>query len=153
MDILSQIERDEIATCSVECAAFNVRKASRLITRLYAEALAAVELEPTQYALLVACFRLETVSVSALANRVGIDRSALARNLLVMERRGLLKVKAGVDRRVRDVLITKAGEELLSKALPLWRGAQTEVARKFGAQRLQHMLIELRHPELEFPGF
>lgn len=88
---------EELAVVGSCCAAFNVRKASRVITRLYAEAFAPVGVEPTQFMLLAACARQRTVTVGALAERMAMDPSALARNIAVLERRGLVKVAFGVD--------------------------------------------------------
>ena len=73
-----------------------------------------------------------------------MDRSALARNLAVMQKRGLLKVKPGEDRRTRVVTLTPFGKSTLANALPHWREAQSAVEKKFGSERLQSLLLELR---------
>jgi len=101
-------------------------------------------LEPTQYSLLVACSIANGVTVSKLAEIFAMDRSALSRNLAVMEKRGLLMVKPGDDRRTRKVTLTDAGRDALAQALPLWRAAQSKVEASFGAERLKHLLSELR---------
>jgi DNA-binding MarR family transcriptional regulator len=117
------------------CAAFNTRKASRVLTRLYAEAFAPVGLEATQFALLATCSRQPVVTFGELAVRLSMDPSALARNVAVMQRRRLLKVQPGEDRRVRNVSITAQGRKTLARALPLWRGAQAKLARQFGEEQ------------------
>jgi len=114
------------------------------VTRLYGQVMAQTGLEPTQYSLLVACSITDGVTVSKLAEIFAMDRSALARNLAVMEKRGLLLVKPGDDRRTRKVTLTDAGREALAQALPLWRAAQSKVETTFGAERLKHLLSELR---------
>ncbi len=129
--------------CATKCVAFSLRKASRAITRLYGNALAAVRLETTQFTLLVACARQESVSVSALAGRLATERSALARNIAVLEQRGYLRVTAGVDRRVRLVSITREGELALEAAYPLWQAAQQELELMFGEKRLAFIRDEL----------
>lgn len=123
---------EELAMVGSCCAAFNVRKASRVITRLYAEAFVPVGLEPTQFMLLVACARQETVTMGALARRMSMDPSALARNITILERRGLVRIAPGADRRVRDISISAKGRKTLSRALPRWREVQANLAKRFG---------------------
>lgn len=128
---------EELAVVGSCCAAFNVRKASRVITRLYAEAFAPVGVEPTQFMLLAACARQRSVTVGALAERMAMDPSALARNIAVLERRGLVKVAFGVDRRVRNISISARGKQILSRALPRWRAMQAKLAVQLGEDNFQ----------------
>lgn len=128
---------EELAVVGSCCAAFNVRKASRVITRLYAEAFAPVGVEPTQFMLLAACARRGTVTMGALAVRMSMDPSALARNVAILERRGLVRIVPGADRRVRDISISAKGRKTLSRALPLWRAAQAKLTEQFGEERFQ----------------
>lgn len=114
------------------CAAFNARKASRTITRLYAAAFEPVGLEPTQFALLAACNRQRTVTIGELAVRHSMDPSALARNIAVLQRRKLLSVRQGDDRRVRNVSITAQGRRLLIRALPHWQAVQEKLVGQLG---------------------
>jgi DNA-binding MarR family transcriptional regulator len=60
-----------------------------------------------------------------------------------MEKRGLVAVKPGADRRTRKVTLTPFGASTLANAMPHWREAQTAVEEKFGAERLQNLLSEL----------
>jgi DNA-binding MarR family transcriptional regulator len=105
--------------------------------------MAEIGLEPTQYSLLVACSLAEGAAVGELAEFFAMDRSALARNLAVMEKRGLLKVKPGKDRRTRKVTLTAVGHAALAEALPLWGAAQSKVEQTFGKERLRHLISEL----------
>lgn len=134
----------EVKACAQNCAAANVRRASRTITRHYGKFMAATGLEPTQYSLLVACSLTGGVTVSKLADAFVLERSALARNLAILEKRGLVKMKRGEDRRTRKIALTAFGEATLANALPHWREAQSSIETKFGAQRLQKLLSELR---------
>ncbi|WP_298280587.1 MarR family winged helix-turn-helix transcriptional regulator [uncultured Bradyrhizobium sp.] len=126
---------EELAGVGDRCAAFNIRKASRTITRLYADALAPAGLEPTQFALLVACSRQQSVAMGDLAIRLSMDSSALARNVAIMQRRGLLAVASGKDRRVRNVSISADGTATLSRALPYWKAAQARLIEQVGQDR------------------
>jgi DNA-binding MarR family transcriptional regulator len=128
---------EDLAAVGDCCAAFNIRKASRVITRLYAEAFEPVGLEPTQFMLLVACAQQKAVTMGALAVRKSMDPSALARNIAVLERRGLLKVAHGADRRMREISISAQGKKTLSRALPRWRAVQAKLAEQFGQDDFQ----------------
>ena len=136
-----EIDLEEIPTT---CVAANIRRASRTINRLYAGVLKSVDLEPTQFVLLVACCRQASVTISALAERLSMDGSALARNLSVMQRRGLLTVRPGADRRFRNVSITKKGRVVLDQALPRWREVQDKVRAKFGAAQMEAVVASMR---------
>ena len=138
-----ELKPSEVKACAQSCAAANVRRASRGVTKFYGQFMAATGLEPTQYSLLVACSLSGGATVSRLAEFFVMDRSALARNLAIMEKRGLVKVKPGEDRRTRKVALTPFGEATLANAMPLWREAQDAVEKNFGAERLQRLLSEL----------
>lgn len=141
---MTDLDPDQLRACARSCATANVRRAGRAVAKVYAERFAAVGLEPTQYSLLVACSLAEGTTVSKLAELFAMDRSALARNLAVMEKRGLLRVKPGEDRRTRKVALTDDGRAALAAALPHWRAAQSKVEQTFGAERLARLIGELQ---------
>jgi DNA-binding MarR family transcriptional regulator len=141
---MASLDHADVKLCARNCAAANIRRASRAITRLYGQFMAATGLEPTQYSLLIACALTGGATVSKLAESFALERSALARNLAVLQKRGLVKVKHGDDRRTRKIALTAFGEATLANALPHWREAQNAVEAKFGAERLQRLLSELR---------
>ena len=140
---MSKLDSAEVQTCARNCAAANVRRASRVLTRFYGQFMAETGLEATQYSLLVACSLTGGDTVSKLAEVFALDRSALARNLAIMERRGLVIVKPGEDRRTRKVTLTPFGAATLANAMPHWREAQTAVEKTFGVERLQNLLSEI----------
>ena len=85
-----------------ECACFAARRASRAITRVYEEPVARAGLEPTQFTLLNAIRLLEPASIRKLAWSLQADETTLARNLRLLERRGLVTITSSEeDRRVR----------------------------------------------------
>jgi DNA-binding MarR family transcriptional regulator len=135
---------NQLAVVAAECAALNVRKASRTITRLYAAAFEETGLEPTQFTLLVACCRTQRVTMSGLAERLSMDRSALARNVSILERRGLLEVDPGRDRRERHISATAAGRNKLCEALPHWHAVQGALVEMFGRETFTSMISTLQ---------
>jgi DNA-binding MarR family transcriptional regulator len=136
----------EIAECKEigrTCACFKVRKAARSITKLYEEVLRPTGLRATQFSLLMATRVMGPVTVVKLAQIMVMDRTTLTRNLQVLEKRGLISIKPGEDRREREVTLTALGMEVLTKAVPLWEEAQEWVKKGLGEERLHNLLGDL----------
>jgi DNA-binding MarR family transcriptional regulator len=125
------------------CACFKVRKAARAITKLYEEVLQPSGLRATQFSLLMATRVMGPVTVVKLAEVMVMDRTTLTRNLQILEKRRLITSKPGEDRREREVTLTAAGMEVLTKAVPLWQEAQNRVKKGLGEERLQNLLGNL----------
>jgi DNA-binding MarR family transcriptional regulator len=125
------------------CACFNVRRASRTVTRFYDRALAPSGLTAPQFTILGGVGMAGPIGVSALAERLGLDSTTLTRNLQILVRRRLIKMTPGDDRRERVISMTAAGEAALSAATPLWREAQDRVVAMLGADRLRRLIDDL----------
>ena len=115
-----------------KCACVRARRASRALTDLYDAALRPVGLKITQFSALRTVQRIGPVSISALAEEMALDRSTLGRNLLLLKRRGLVRVGEGDDLRERPVELTPRARELLERAVPRWEQAQVKVDRLLG---------------------
>jgi DNA-binding MarR family transcriptional regulator len=127
------------------CACHKVRMAARAVTRAYDEALRPVDLRATQLAVLVAVGAEDTMSITALAAFLGMDRTTLTRNLKPLEKDGLVAVGNEGWRRSRALEITKKGRARLREALPLRQRAQERLSRKLGDDwsGVQHSLDRL----------
>jgi DNA-binding MarR family transcriptional regulator len=117
------------------CACHRVRIAARAVTRAYDEALRPVGLRATQLSVLVAAAADDALSITALANFMGMDRSTLTRNLRPLETAGLIRIGTEGWRRSRMLEITKKGRSRLKSAVPLWEKAQQGLQRKLGNAR------------------
>jgi len=117
------------------CVCYNLRQATRTVTQLYDRHLKPVDLRITQLTLLASVKYGQPVTVGRLARYAVMDRTTVTRNLGPLERRGLIRVEPGEDRRERLVSLTEAGEEILHQAYPLWRQAQEEVVSELGSER------------------
>ncbi len=138
-----KITRKELATCP-DCVCFNIRKASRVVTQVYEEAMSKTGLRGTQFSVLVVVALFGSITITRLAENLVMDRTTLSRNLKPLEKRQLLKVIAGADRRTRVVQLTDSGHNTLKAALPLWKKTQQKIARLMGSERLDNLLGELR---------
>jgi DNA-binding MarR family transcriptional regulator len=114
------------------CACFAIRKAARVATQLYDEVLQSSGLRVTQLTLLVAINLADSVSITALGEKLLMDRTTMTRNLKPLQRQGLIAIGRGKDRRFRVVSLTARGHEALGNALPLWRKAQARFLKKVG---------------------
>ena len=112
------------------CLNFQLRRTSRLLGLYYDDALRHLGLRITQFNLLAVLAQTGPIAITALAELVGMERSALARNLKPIERRKLVTVIPGKDKRTRTVTLAPAGRRKLEEALPEWDQAQTQVIRK-----------------------
>ena len=125
------------------CVCGNIRKAVRAVTQLFDDTLRSLDLKATQMSLLGHCGKLGAATISQLAEALVMDRTTLTRNLRPLEKRGLLQIRLGKDRREREVTLTKKGVELLAQAYPLWKKAQTQVAKGLGPERIGRLLSDL----------
>ena len=113
------------------CACLGLRRAARLLARRYDEALRPAGLTSGQFSILAALLQEPPLRLGALADRLGMDRTTLNRNLRPLERLDLLRtVEAVDDRRVRALALTAAGLGRLRVALPQWGQAQEDSTRR-----------------------
>ncbi len=126
------------------CACFSLRKATRMVTQLYDEALKPAGIRATQFMVLAATSSTGPISVNRLADRIVMDRTTLTRNLKPLERDGLIVVRPGDDLRVREVSLTAKGRKTLDRAYPLWERVQERLRRQLGDSLVNQLLVDLR---------
>ena len=119
-----------------DCNCFVVRSAARHVTQLYDQFLAPVGLHVTQFSILARLKRLGPMTINALAKEMVMDRTTLGRNVLPLERDGLIKIEASAtDGRAKLLLLTKTGEKRLQAGREAWEQAQRRFDTRFGAKR------------------
>ena len=97
----------------------------------------------TQVAILSALAELGAVTLSELAEETVTDRTTLTRNLRLLEKKGLICLKCGDDRRERRVCMTKRGSQVLRAAGPKWALVQEKVIRRVGRKRFERLVSDL----------
>ncbi len=130
------------------CPAMALSSTSRKIERLFGQAFHGLEIGGRQFSLLVALALLGPCTVSRLADSVGLSPTTLSRNLIRLERMGIVQMVSGTDRRQRVVSLTTAGEQELARALQAWRSAMDELEDTIGVQRLdslRNLLSQMRN--------
>src|ERR1700745_1620768 len=121
--------RNELLT---ECACFDLRRATRAVSRMYDDFLRDAGLNITQRSRLrLICVEKE-LSISTLGRYMVMERTSITRALAPLERDGLIHSRAGADKRIRIVSVTNKGRKLVEDAEPKWREAQVALIETIG---------------------
>lgn len=124
------------------CSCHGLRKATRHLTQFYDQRLAPIGLNIGQYALLGRLAARGPIALGAFAAIMAMDRTTLGRNLLPLERDGLVTATPDPeDRRSRRLALTAEGQARLAAARPVWATAQEDLEHRFGADRTQALRL------------
>ena len=135
----------ETLTAAHLCNCFAVRAAARHVSQFYDRELAPAGLRTTQYSILAKLKRRGALTINVLADEMVMDRTTLGRNVLPLERDGLIEVRPSAsDRRAKELRLTGQGEKRLDVAQACWSAAQARFETVFGAQRAAAMRATMR---------
>jgi DNA-binding MarR family transcriptional regulator len=98
----------------------------------------------TQFLLLRLIRAEKELSVSTLSRYMVMDRTSITRAFAPLERDGLINSRAGADKRIRIVSLTKKGDKLVESAKPKWGLAQEALMEAIGDERRSAMRTLLR---------
>ena len=119
-----------------DCNCLAARQAARHITQFFFRFLVLSGLRTTQFSILARLRRLGPMTINTLAADLVMDRTTLGRNILPLERDGLITVEQGSrDRRSKELRLTKAGVARFRAARKGWTQAQRQFSAAFGAER------------------
>ena len=127
-----------------QCACFDLRKATRAVSRLYDDHLRSCGLNITQYSMLRMIEFGQQISVSTLGRYMAMDQTSVTRALAPLQRDRLIRSRAGSDKRTRIVSLTKKGTKLIAGARPGWDEAQKTFLDLIGDRRWTAMRGLLR---------
>lgn len=137
--ILAQLDLSDTGACG----SFNFRRTARAVTRFYDDALQDTGIRSTQFAILVAIAKNQPVSIGALSEVLVIDGTTLSRSLLLLKKDGLVAVSERSAMRQRFLSITRKGERVLARALPVWRKAHKRFVASLGSPHWLELRSEL----------
>jgi len=120
--------QDDVRSYLNACYCTNVRKASRVVTRLYDEVLNKTGIRSTQLIILMELYCLEETTISGLADKLVMDASTVVRNLRPLVKMDFIEMKSGRDRRVKMVFLTQKGYDMVHEGLHHWQVAQQKVS-------------------------
>src|SRR6266403_1116358 len=129
------------------CACSQVRRLARKLSSLYDNLLSPEDLTITQYSLLADIERAGQLSHAVLAEKVGMERTTLTRNLRPLTRAKWVTAGTGKDRRQHLLQLTAAGRRKLVRSLPLWEEAQGQFLSQIGTESLQELRTLLTSSE------
>lgn len=110
------------------CYAGSLRQASRIVTQMYDAALKPSGVKITQFGILRLLSAYPGLTTGEMAEALVMDSTTLTRTLKIIQDNGWIAVAPGEDRRERHWTITRAGQERMEQALPLWKNVQKEFA-------------------------
>ena len=137
------IDSKWIARLGQSCPLRHLREATRVMEHVFDETLRPSGLRGSQLPVLAVTALMGPANISSLAEQLVMDRTTLTRNLKPLERRGLIKISTGEDRRTREVSLTAEGERVMAQVMPLWESAQTLVIEELGNRWHRELLGNL----------
>src|SRR5947207_9869578 len=120
------------ALFELPCACQNVRRLSRVVTRIYDQELSRAGLEITQFGLLTALSAVGEANQKRLSAGFAMDSTTLTRTLGLMRKQGWVRARRGKDRRERLFSLTGAGKRQLVQAQRYWESAAQRLRRTPG---------------------
>jgi len=111
----------------INCLTYNAQRIARSLGRQMESALRPVGLTNQQFSTLTILRYYKTMSTLELADKLGVERTTMTRNIEQMNRKNWLRPAIVEDKRVRAFQVTEAGLKLQSEALPLWQEQQAKL--------------------------
>jgi DNA-binding MarR family transcriptional regulator len=116
----------------INCLTYNAQRIARSMGRQMESALRPVGLTNQQFSTLTILRHYKTMSTLELADKLGVERTTMTRNIEQMNRKNWLKPVIVEDKRVRAFQLTETGLKLQSEALPLWKEQQAKLMSSLG---------------------
>src|SRR5262245_17098551 len=121
-----------VMAIELPCYCASIRRAARVISQVYEEALRDTPLTITQFTLLTLLDRVGVARVNDIAAALAMDQTTLSRTLALMQRDGLIAPAEGEDLRETRWQLTATGRRRMRSVLPRWRAAQKRVEKLVG---------------------
>lgn len=131
------MEKTEAAAFEIHSSVWlGVQRAARAVARRFDRTLKSTGITSGQFSILSSLLRDEAVSIGALADLLGLDRTSLARNLRPLEAKNFITtVPSPKDGRYRRIALTSRGRKKLDETIPLWRNMLAESDARLGKGR------------------
>lgn len=126
--------REIAEATSSACLATRVRQLSRIVTRLYDDALRPLGITASQYTLLAQLASRDGITAVEIGHELDIEKSTLSRNLKRLLALGHIVMDPPAGRRGRGLHLTPKGQTVLVEAFPVWREAQTRATSILGTE-------------------
>src|SRR5580658_2961718 len=117
---------------ALPCMCASLRRATRLLSQAYEDAMRPLGLRATQFTVLQSLALAGEITQGQLAEMLGMDITTLTRTLTIMGRQGWIAKRRGEDRREWRLRLSDKGEAQYSAALPAWETVQNEMRGRLG---------------------
>ena len=125
----------------LNCMCSSMRRTTRLMTRMYDEALSAAGVSASQFELLANIRGRQPVDQRTLVMAIDSDQTTLSRNLAVLLERGWIEISADErDRRKSLYRLTREGTTTLSQAYACWEEVQTKLQQRIGSDQWKELM-------------
>lgn len=130
---VAQSELELIAqTTSDSCIATRVRQLSRIVTRVYDDALRSHKITASQFTLLTQLAQTDGITAAEIGVDLDIEKSTLSRNLKRLLHLGHITMDPPAGRRGRGLHLTPRGQAVIREAYPVWQTAQKRAQEVMG---------------------
>ena len=123
----------------LSCACQNLRRVTRLVTRIYDQELRKADIEITQFGLLTALRIVGQANQKTLSAGFAMDSTTLTRTLALLRKQGWIHVTPGKDRRERVFRLTETGKRQISTAQTHWEAAERRLRKALGPSGWKQM--------------
>ncbi len=129
---------DIAESTSAACISTRVRQLSRIVTRVYDDALRPLGITASQFTLLTQLAQQDGITAVEIGHSLDIEKSTLSRNLKRLLALGHLTMDPPAGRRGRGLHLTPKGEAVIKQAYPVWMAAQSKTVAIMGASEPLH---------------
>ncbi|MGF0033213.1 MarR family winged helix-turn-helix transcriptional regulator [Bariatricus sp. SGI.154] len=124
----------------INCYCIKLRRAANIVSDIYDHCLDSMGLSITQYSLLGNLQKIESCSVTDLANYIGLERTTVVRTIRPLFSKGLISDASAPNQRNKILQLTEKGEKILEQCKILWRDAQEEVEKRIGKENADMLM-------------
>jgi DNA-binding MarR family transcriptional regulator len=133
------VEQPGDALFELPCACQNLRRLTRVVTRIYDQELRTAGVEIAQFGLLTALAAVGEANQKRLSAGFAMDSTTLTRTLGLLRKQGWVRAMRGTDRRERLFSLTAVGKRQLAMAQPHWERAERRLRKELGEAAWKNM--------------
>lgn len=126
------------------CMLGNVRRAARAVSRRYDRIARQLDLTGAQFSVIALIQGHPGKTAGELSEMTFIERTALVRNLALLEKREIVVGKTAAGSVRKEYSLTDAGEALYEAAVPMWAQAQRDLAEVLGEEDFLQTIEKLK---------
>jgi DNA-binding MarR family transcriptional regulator len=119
---------------SAACISTRVRQLSRIITRVYDDAMRPLGITASQFTLLTQLAQQDGITAVEIGHALDIEKSTLSRNLKRLLKDGHITMDPPAGRRGRGLHLTAKGAQVIQHGYPVWRDAQMRTIGVMGPE-------------------